>query len=211
MIEVIPNWHPVFVHFPIVFATASVFFFAVAQIYREKPWAAQYLITGRWMLWAAAIFACIAAMFGWFAYNSVEHDDAGHLAMTIHAYWALTASFILVFLAAMETRSWRGATKSSYGFLFLLIVSWSVVVGTAWRGGELVYRHGLGVMSLHEPDGKGHTHEHGEFHDGIPAHDVVTPLDNKHTRSQEEAAMSAVTLPKKPGHTHAPGTPPHKD
>lgn len=76
MIEIIPNWHPVFVHFPIAFATAPVFFVAIGKLFNNKSWAAQSLATGRWMLWTAAIFACVAAVFGWFAYNSVDHDDA---------------------------------------------------------------------------------------------------------------------------------------
>jgi uncharacterized membrane protein len=209
MIKIIPNWHPVFVHFPIAFATAAVFFFATAQIFKEKPWAAQCLITGRWMLWAAAIFACIAASFGWYAYNTVEHDEAGHLAMTTHAYWALTALFILVLLAVLDVLSWRAAAKTSYGFLILLIVAWSVVVSTAWHGGELVYRHGLGVMSLPEPEGPGHTHDHGEGHEGKSAHDEVAPHESGQTHSHDDATTGVGVLPEKAA--HAPGTPPHKD
>jgi len=208
MFEIIPNWHPVFVHFPIVLTTASAFFFTVAQLSKDKPWSAQCLMTGRWMLWGAAIFASIAAVFGWFAYNSVEHDEAGHRAMTIHAYWALSALFILVLLAAFDMRSRRVAAKSSSVFFILLVVAWSVVLSTAWHGGELVYRHGLGVMSLPEPAGEGHTHEHTEEHDGVTAHDKVVPQDDEHAHSHDDAAS---TLPKKAGHTHAPGTPPHKD
>jgi len=228
MIEIIPNWHPVFVHFPITFTTASVFFFVTARLFKDKPWATQSLTTGRWMLWAAAIFACIAAVFGWLAYNSVEHDEAGHLAMTTHAYWALSALFILIFLAVLDVRSWRTDTKLSYGFLILLVVTWSVVVSTAWHGGELVYRHGLGVMSLPEPEGQGHSHEHGEGHVGMPAHDEVAPHEDVHTPGHEGTAKGdlqhdAEPMSKTPaadgtgavheevGHTHAPGAPPHKD
>ncbi len=171
MIEVIPNWHPVFVHFPIAFATASVFFFVAAKLFKEKTLAAQCLLTGRWMLWAAAIFVCIAAWFGWLAYNSVEHDEAGHLAMTTHRNWALGALGALVLLAAFEVWSRRFAAKPSYGFLILLIGAWLLVVSAAWHGGELVYRHGLGVMALpdvhdehnsamHDADGHAHTHSH---------------------------------------------------
>ena len=40
MIEIIPNWHPVFVHFPIAFATASVFFLVAARLLKDKTLAA---------------------------------------------------------------------------------------------------------------------------------------------------------------------------
>jgi uncharacterized membrane protein len=213
MIEIIPNWHPVFVHFPIAFTTAAVFFFTVAQLFKEKPWAAQCLMTGRWMLWGAAIFAGIAAVFGWFAYNSVNHDEAGHLAMTTHAYWALSALGALVLLAALDLRSKHFAGSSAYGFLVLLIAAWLLVVSTAWHGAEVVFRHGLGVISLPKAEGQGHSHEHGEGHDhgDMHEHGEDTPLDDVHAHSHDDIANGAGSPPRKAGHTHPPGTPPHKD
>lgn len=199
MIEIIPNWHPAFVHYPIAFATASVFFAASGILFKAKPWAQQCLIFGHWMLWAAAIFACIAAVFGWFAYNSVEHDDAGHLAMTIHRNWALVAVGALVLLVAVDLRIKRFTGMQAYGFLALLVVAWLLVISAAWHGGEVVFRHGLGVMALPEPEEQGHTHEHGEH-----------PHDSK-TENLAPAANEAGTVTRKAGHTHAPGTPPHKD
>ena len=208
MIEIVPNWHPAFVHFPIAFATAAVFFVALGVLYKTKPWSQQCLLFGHWMLWAAAIFACIAAVFGWFAYNSVEHDEAGHQAMTLHAYWALSAVGALVVLAALDVRSRRFVGMPVYGFLVLLTVAWALVINTAWHGSEVVFRHGLGVMSLPEPENHGHDHAHGEGHDGATndqhQHDTES-FDNTPT------ANGAVTAPKKAAHTHAPGTPPHRD
>ena len=175
MIEIIPNWHPVFVHFPIAFATASVFFFVAGKLFKEKKLAAQCLLVGRWMLWAAAILVCVAAVFGWLAYNSVEHDEAGHLAMTMHRNWALAALGALVSLAALDAWSQRSIATPSYGFLLLLVVAWLLVVSAAWHGGEVVYRHGLGVMALpdihdeqdalpHDYDEHEHQHEHIHSH-----------------------------------------------
>jgi len=226
MIEIIPNWHPVFVHFPIAFTTAAVFFFMVASLFREKQWAAQCLITGRWMLWAATIFACVAAVFGWFAYNSVKHDEAGHLAMTLHRNWALATLGVLVLLSALDLRFKRSIVQPSYGFLALLVTGWLLVVSTAWHGGEVVFRHGLGVMSLPKPEGPGHTHDQRESHgeeliqgeemshvDGHGHDDTANdghPLDSE-PMSTTPNADSAGTVTIKPGHTHAPGTPPHQD
>lgn len=191
MIEIIPNWHPVFVHFPIAFATAAAFFFIAAQSFREKPWAAQSLVTGRWMLWSAAIFACIAAVFGWFAYNSVDHDEAGHLAMKVHRNWALVAVGVLVMLAALDVWLRRFTAATPLGFIALMVVAWLLIMNAAWHGGEVVYRHGLGVMSLPEAEGSGHPHEHGSGHD--------------------DTEKGADVPPAKSGHAHAPGTPAHKD
>ncbi len=204
MIEVIPNWHPAFVHFPIAFVTASVFLVAAGKLFKVKPWADHCIVFGRWMLWAAAISAFIAATFGWFAYNSVKHDEASHVAMTIHRNWALAALGALVFLAVWAVRSWRSAAEPSYGLLALLAFTWFLVISTAWYGGEVVYRHGIGVQSMPAPEA--HAHEQGgdKSHHDEHGHDLATESNISKTND-------AGVPPMKGGHTHAPGTPSHKD
>lgn len=202
MIEIIPNFHPAFVHFPIAFTTAAVGFIAAGTLFTSWPYAAQCLTTGRWMLWSAALSALVTATFGWLAFNSVAHDEVSHAAMILHRNWALSAVASLTVLAAWDVWRWRSDRMPSPAFLVLLIAAWLVVVSTAWHGAELVYRHGLGVMSLPKPEGAGHTHghddtaSHGNPHDGESARNIPG---------------STGISPGKAGHTHAPGTPPHKD
>lgn len=100
------------------------------------------------MLWGAALFAPIAAAFGWRAFNSVEHNEVSHAAMILHRNWALGALTALLAIAAWDV--WRGRSRKmpSKGFLGLLVAAWLLVASAAWHGAELVYRHGLGVMSL---------------------------------------------------------------
>ena len=64
MIEIIPNFHPAIVHFPITLTSAAVAFIAAGTVFRTWFYAVQCLITGRWMLWGAAMFSLIAAVFG---------------------------------------------------------------------------------------------------------------------------------------------------
>jgi len=211
MIEIIPNWHPVFVHFPIAFATAAVAFTTIGTVFKNRSWTAQCLMTGRWMLWAAAIFACIAALFGWLAYNSVVHDEAGHLAMTLHRNRALFALGALGLLVVLDIRSWGSSVKPSHGFLILLVLAWLLVVSTSWHGGELVYRHGLGVISLTKPEVSGHHHEHGEGHGEMPVQSEEALHEEVHTHSHNDTVDGVGTPVEKVGHIHAPGTAPHKD
>lgn len=171
MVEIIPNWHPALVHFPIVFTTAAVVFIAIGLAYKNKSWAVQCLITGRWMLWGAALFAVIAAMFGWLAYNSVEHDEVSHAAMNVHRNWAAGALTALLALTARDVWQKYSGKMPSQDFLVLLIVAWLLVISTAWHGAELVYRHGLGVMALPDvhagQDAATHAavgHEHNHTH-----------------------------------------------
>ena len=216
MIEIIPNLHPALVHFPIAFTTAALAFTATGTVFRRWSYAAQCLMTGRWMLWGAALSALVAATFGWFAFNSVAHDEVSHAAMILHRNWALGTLTVLIALAAWDV--WRGRSGRmpspnipSPGFLGLLVVAWLLGNSTAWHGAELVYRHGLGVMSLPKSEGLGHTHEHGAGHGGMPVQGENMHHDDGHAHSLDVTADGASTAPKKPVHAHAPGVPPHKD
>lgn len=114
-------------------------------------------------------------------------------------------------------------------FIGLLLAAGVLLASTAWHGGELVYRHGLGVMSLPQPEGEGHDHEHtdNQMHapgisvaDGAAAHpDKQTEDAVEHVRMPETTAApdAKTTAPNrrarsaKPhnsdGHTHAHQTP----
>jgi hypothetical protein len=43
----------------------------------------------------------------------------------------------------------------------LLIVQ-GMLLSTAWHGAEVVYRYGIGVISLPQEEGEGHDHQKGE-------------------------------------------------
>lgn len=209
MIEIIPNFHPAIVHFPIAFTTAAVAFTAVGMLFGNWPHAAQCLMTGRWMLWGAALFALIAAAFGWSAFNSVAHDEAGHAAMILHRNWALGTLSALLALAAWDVWRGRSGKMPSYGFFGLLVAAWLLVMSTAWHGAELVYRHGLGVMAL--PVTEEHEHGAGHDHGNPPVQGENMPHADGHAHGHDAAVGGAGTTPGKAGHTHAPGTLPHKD
>lgn len=223
MIEIIPNFHPALVHFPIAFTSAAVAFTAAGVVFRNWPYAAQCLITGRWMLWGAALSALVAAVFGWFAFNSVAHDEVSHVAMILHRNWALGALTALLALAAWDVWRGRSGKLPSFVFLGLLLAAWLLVMSTAWHGAELVYRHGLGVMSLPEPEMQGHEHgaghDHGNLpvqgadmpHEGTHSHEGAANAGQPHDAESAQKALATGAAHGKAGHAHAPGTPPHKD
>ena len=43
-------------------------------------------------------------------------------------------------------------------FIIVLFVVQGMLLSTAWRGAELVFRYGLGVMSLPQAEDVGHDH-----------------------------------------------------
>lgn len=165
MPEIIPNLHPLFVHFPIALVSLSALFHVAAVVTRDKPCATHCAILAHTTLWLGALTVLPTVLFGWQAFNSVNHDEASHAAMLVHRAWALGTLAVLLVLAGWDV--WRNKVdaRPAVWFAATVLGAWGLVATTAWHGGELVYRHGLGVMSLPASEGDhgrdhGHTHEH---------------------------------------------------
>lgn len=172
MFEIIPNWHPIFVHFTVALLSLAVVLFVVAP-FVKPPLKTQWEVVARWALWFGAAFTVITGLTGLYAYNTVAHDAPSHVAMTNHRNWAVAT--IGLFLSLAVWSAVRIGRKKRLGVLFTaaMVVAGAVLASTAWRGGEVVFRYGLGVMSLPRAEGKGHAH-HAEdtlAHTGGDRHD----------------------------------------
>ncbi len=103
MIEIIPNWHPIFVHFTVALFSTAVGFYVLAYLsarlkFKSAILTVEFETVARWCLWLAAFITIGTVLAGLYAYNTVQHDATSHHAMTIHRNWALTtaASILLV-------------------------------------------------------------------------------------------------------------------
>lgn len=200
MIEIIPNWHPVFVHFTVAMLIIAAAIHLLSRFLPNGELANQLEIVARWNLRLGVGFTLLTVAAGWYAYSTVAHDAPSHIAMTEHRNWAMATFALFLGVAGWEYfLSRRGKSKNRL-FTGLLVIAAGLLLTTAWHGGELVYRYGLGVMSLPKPEGPDRVHEHGEDHGVMPAQGV----DALHEGG-------AGTVPGETGHTHAPGTPPHED
>lgn len=166
--EIIPNWHPIFVHFSIALLSISSALLVVGKFAPQKYlWRNTALTVSRWNLLIGATISIITVLAGWYAYNTVNHDEPSHIAMTSHMKWAL-GTFSLFVVVATWSLTQR---KKEVGFLlmaFQLFATLMLLI-TGFKGGELVYRHGLGVMSLPEAEaheGHEHHHDHGSHEHG---------------------------------------------
>ncbi|PAU77046.1 hypothetical protein CK501_15105 [Halovibrio salipaludis] len=147
MIEIIPNWHPVWVHFPIALLSMATVFFLLGLILSGRA-GENVTSAARWNLVLGCFLLLPTLVTGYLAYNSVAHDGPGHQAMERHmtAAWVTVAVFALAaVLAWLDRRRTRGA---SVLLAAVMLVGTAAVGVTGYLGAENVYRHGLGVERL---------------------------------------------------------------
>jgi len=161
MIEIIPNWHPVFVHFTVALLSLAVGLFVVTH-FIKGPLKHSWSIVAHWALWFGAGITIITGLTGLYAYNTVGHDTASHIAMTDHRNWAVFTIAAFLLLAVWSIIRSRKKQSLGVAFVVAMVVAGGVLGSTAWHGGEAVYRFGLGVMSLPKVEGEGHAHKHAD-------------------------------------------------
>lgn len=158
MIEIIPNWHPILVHFTVGLLATSVALHFAAVLIRKETLRAQIIIVARWNLWIGTAITAITVLAGLHAFSTVPHQlESQHLAMLDHRAWALGTAALFAVLAL-----WCGffAHRGKFLFLALLAAAGMGLAATGYKGGELVFRHGLGVMPQPAMPEK-HHHDHG--------------------------------------------------
>ena len=154
---------------------------APTNVSEVRPrYAALCAVLAHTTLWLGALAALPTVALGWLASNSVNHDEAGHAAMLLHRAWAWATLAVLLLLAGWDAWKHKVDATPAWPFVGAAIAAWMLVASTAWHGGELVYRHGLGVMSLPQAEMVGRTHEHGAGHGDSPAPENAAPHDHQH-------------------------------
>jgi uncharacterized membrane protein len=129
-------WHPFIVHLPLVALVLAVCFDILAVWRSATRWrdAASLL----WWVGLAGAVAAVAT--GLVAYNRVDHSDPAHEVMTLHRNLALASSAVLIACAA-----WRWRRPFSRAAAALGVVGAIGLAAVGYLGGEMVYRHALGI------------------------------------------------------------------
>lgn len=182
MIEIVPNWHPIFVHFSVALLITATLLHLASHVVKNEELSKKCALVGRWNLWLGASFTVLTVAAGLYAYYTVTHDTPSHSAMTEHRNWALVTFSLFAGIVSWEYVLQRRGQGKSWAFTILLITGAGLLLSTAWHGGELVYRYGLGVMSMPKAEGVGHNHDHsaGEGHDGMSLPSQHDTLSSPH-------------------------------
>ena len=144
----IPQWHPMAVHFPLALVLTATILLSAARLVRRERHAATLATVGTWNLCLGAAAALGALGTGLAAVANLNVGPAAHGAVSLHLRWAFFSTLVLLLLAV-----WRGAgcaqeSRPSWAFLIVLLAGSAALVVTGYRGGQNVYRYGIGVASF---------------------------------------------------------------
>jgi uncharacterized membrane protein len=145
LIHSIPGWHPAIVHFPLALIVTAACFLSSARVLRSSRTVETLAIVGTWTLGVGALSLPFALGTGLAAVIDLHVGAAAHEAISSHVKSAILTA-VLVLSAAV----WRGAgaaqeARPSWGFLVVMWLATSSLMVTGYRGGQNVYRHGVGV------------------------------------------------------------------
>jgi uncharacterized membrane protein len=177
-------------------------------------------VAGYWTMLAGAVGGVLAVVSGLQAEEHIAHGEAVHRVMATHERLGLiTLGIFAVVVIWRIVREHRMGPGERNAVLVASLAGTGVLLATAVYGGKLVFDHAAGIPTevltaeAHER-AEGH-HHHGGEGEEAEGHDD----DHDHapaaaaTDSSPAAPASAVpadSAGSRP-HTHAPGTPPHKD
>jgi uncharacterized membrane protein len=173
---------------------------------------------GYWTMLAGAVGGVLEVLSGLEAEDHIAHGEAVHTVMETHETLALVTLAIFAVVAVWRlVRETRMGSGERAGVLVASVAGLGVLLATAMYGGRLVFDHAAGIATpvlqneLHERS-EGHHHhggegEAGEDHD----HEEAAPAPGGATAPADSTARAGSDSAAPAGHTHAPGTPPHKD
>jgi uncharacterized membrane protein len=172
---------------------------------------------GFWTMVVGAAGAALAVVSGLQAEEHIAHGEAVHRVMETHEKLALITLGVFVVLALWRiVRERRMGSTERAVVLAASLGGLGALVATAVYGGKLVFDHAAGIPTKvlqaemheraeghHHHGGEGETDEHGTDEDAAPAMGADSAAGGP--------AATATDSSQPAGHTHAPGTPPHKD
>ncbi len=137
--------HPALATFPLgLFSTGVIF-----DIVRAITGNSTFSQVGFWTITAGLVGAILAAITGFADWTAIPVGTRAKAIGRLHG--RLNAVVILVFLISWALRLTRPSHVAGLGTLLLQIAALVLVAYTAWLGGELADRLGIGTGQASEP------------------------------------------------------------
>ncbi len=206
--------HPIVVHFPIALLITATFVSLLAVLFKNKREELKTVLY--WVLILGAISILIALASGLYEAGRVVHNEAIHKIMETHELlgFIISAAFVLITFWVIVRRR-KMEIKELTLIAFLLLASSSVLVYSAYLGGQMVYEQGAGVKPMEKMMMEMHGGEH-HHHGEADEHDAGQHVEHEHQNSNtghqgmehDSSAMHTDTMPAAgqahgaDGHTH---------
>jgi uncharacterized membrane protein len=209
-----PRLHAALNDLPAALLLVAVLFDLASLVTRR----ASLRTAGFWTLVAGAAGAALAVVSGLQAEEHIAHGEAVHRVMETHEELGLITLGVFVVLALWRiVRERRMGSTERAVVLAASLGGLGALFATAVYGGKLVFEHAAGIPTkvleaeMHER-AEGHHHHGGEGEaDEHGADEAAAPAMGADSAAAGGPAAPVTDSAQPAGHTHAPGTPPHKD
>lgn len=193
-------WHPVMIHVPLVALPLAA---ALDLVAWARP-------SGRWrdagttLWWVGLAGAAAAVATGLLAFNRVDHSDPSHELMTLHRNLAFGSLAVLLAAAI-----WRWRRPPARGAAALAVAGALGLGLVGYLGGEMVYRHGLGIATARLSAILQERGAEEPVHMPVPSSgSALEPAADSAAAPDSSARTDTSALLRRPSrtpHTHAPG------
>jgi uncharacterized membrane protein len=144
-LHAVPGWHPMIVHFPLALIVTAAFCLTLARLLPARRTVPVLAIVGTWNLCLGAAALLFSLGSGLAAVIGLQVGLAAHEAISAHVKAALLTTVLVLAVAV-----WRGAgaaqdSRPSWVFVLVLWAATAALIVTGYRGGQNVYRYGVGV------------------------------------------------------------------
>jgi uncharacterized membrane protein len=136
--------HPMTVHFPIALYLLGVLL-TVGYLWRGYRDYERFAFWSFILSWIATV---VASVVGLFDQNQLEISDPRREYVNPHITAGLALLVINGILLYMRLRWPNVLSSHRWPYLGLMLLGLIAVLTTAWLGGELVYRWGVGVQTV---------------------------------------------------------------
>ncbi len=156
------NFHPMIVHFPIALLNAYVVMELLGLLLKKES----IKITASWMLYLGTLGAAGAVLLGFYAASGAPHGGGVHSIMTRHRNLGLIVFGFSIVLSLFRLLAINRARTVQLIAGVIMIV---VMAFGADLGGLMVYKYGVAVKAVPQPEG--HEHSGGGHTQGKTKHE----------------------------------------
>ncbi|MEO6596750.1 MAG: DUF2231 domain-containing protein [Planctomycetota bacterium] len=155
-LSLVPNSHPMFVHFPIAFWIGALFICCLG-IWRSTS---GLFRAGSWLFHLGTLSGAVAVASGFLATSSMTHEEPGHDLVHVHRNFMVAAAALSLAVSAvvflLRRHDGRRPRLAQAGLIALVV---GVATLGADRGAMLVYGYGVGVRDEPPPMSSQHHHD----------------------------------------------------